>query len=181
MRPGDEVLVVNDNGQLTFSEVWALTHDDPDSTMTVVSLTTESGSKLRVSPGHYLHALAEDDSPTFTLAGQVKEGDRVLAGWQAGKMAVPERVVAVAEEEEARGRHSLLTLEGNQVVDGLVASCFEEHAHPSVAQPLLAPLRLAYRWLPLASAALNYKWSQGIPAWAQLARHYVAPLLPTQL
>lgn len=142
---GDSVRVASGR----FSPVFFFSHQAADYSGTgFVSLTTctdisgDSGedgmcganSRRRVvaTSGHYLVT----SGGGLKAAGSLKRGDS-LAGNQI--------VVAVVSAGRHTGLFNPHTLEGNIVVDGVVASCYTTAVHPALARWLLTPLALLYR------------------------------------
>jgi hypothetical protein len=138
---GDRVHV----GRGQFSEVFMFTHKTADvESEFVVVHTASSGSRLRLSPGHYMYvngALAA--AKTVTVGDSVELGD--------GSMDT----VAAVSTAVLKGLYNPQTLQGDIVVDNVRASTYTTAVEPMFAHAILTPLRAAYRMLGWSTGLLN--------------------------
>ena len=85
---------------------------------------------LKVSLNHYLKV-----DGSLKAASQVSFGSQLVMS--SGNTTVVPRLETVTE----LGLYNPHTLEGQIVVDGVVAPCFTRAIHPSIANALLIPLK----------------------------------------
>ncbi len=103
-------------------------------------LTTASGKTLALSARHYVYLLASNPSnaePVVLQARHARMGHSLLL---ADGSRSP--IVAVTRERRA-GLYNPHTLDGNIVVDGVLASCYAT-VEPAIAHPVMWPLRALY-------------------------------------
>jgi Hint module len=138
---GDRVHV----GRGQFSEVFMFTHKtaDVESEFVVVD-TASSGSRLRLSPGHYMYV-----NGALAAAKTVSVGDSVELG--DGSMDTVSAVSAAV----LKGLYNPQTLQGDIVVDNVRASTYTTAVEPMFAHVILTPLRAAYRMLGWSTGLLN--------------------------
>mmetsp|Transcript_48388 Transcript_48388/g.118457 ORF Transcript_48388/g.118457 Transcript_48388/m.118457 type:complete len:469 (+) Transcript_48388:356-1762(+) len=131
LQIGDRVLVEGS----VFADVYFFSHRVPaPRKFRFVSLTSASGSKVTLSPSHYLYANGK-----LSAAGAVKVGDAIeLANGETSEVSSVEFVVAA-------GLYNPHTLSGDLVVDGVRTSTYTTAVHPMVAHTLLWPVRVLYQ------------------------------------
>jgi len=113
-------------GQTTFETVDSFIHRRDDVTTKFIDLTTESGSRMSLTPGHMV-PVVDCQAPLTTqlkAADTVKLGECVLANSQ-GKVA-PSKIVGLSESTKT-GIYAPLTKSGNMVVDNTVGSCYSNY------------------------------------------------------
>jgi hypothetical protein len=176
---GDRVLAADAAGRLFFDDVAFFGHREPAASAPFVAVTTESGAVLRLSPGHFLPAVADAACAAagagadlwaareLLPARAVTTAHRVWVAGVGGKALRLEKVARVALAEHA-GLFNPYTLSGSIVVDGVAASCHSSWimdaafaalgvSIPAGYQALFAPLRALYRAVGPAAA----EWLQG--------------------
>jgi hypothetical protein len=138
---GDRVHV----GRGQFSEVFMFTHKTADvySEFVIVD-TAATGSRLRLSPGHYMYV-----NGGLAAAKTVAVGDSVELG--DGSMDT----VAAVSSAVLKGLYNPQTLQGDIVVDNVRASTYTTAVEPMFAHAILTPLRAAYRMLGWSTGLLN--------------------------
>jgi hypothetical protein len=124
---GDMVKV----GAGEFSRVFMFTHKMADSANTFVALETASGASLSLTKGHYIYA-----DGALVAASEVTVGSELTLG--NGQVSA---VVAVGSTGGV-GLFNPQTVNGNIVVNGVLASTYTTAVEPSVAHAILAPFRL---------------------------------------
>lgn len=129
---GDTVLT-GPGGQ--YSEVYLFSHRLADTTATYVQLKTASAALLQLSKRHYVYV----NGDRLVEAQSVKVGDNVTLG--ALGEATTVIAVGLARNEGLYNPH---TLQGNIVVDGILASTYTAAFPPALAHAVLAPLRALY-------------------------------------
>lgn len=129
---GDRVMVAAGE----FSDVFMFTHKTSHSVTEFVRITTSTGNTLSLTRGHYMYI-----NGVLAAAKTIKTGDYVEL--DTGAFST---VVAVSSSVE-RGLFNPQTISGDIVVNGMRASTFTTSVTPSVAQSLLAPVRVMYNTL----------------------------------
>lgn len=107
-------------------------------------LSTDCGATIRATVGHYLRA-----NGALSAAGRVQVGD-FLETTEGAATRVTHRVL-----EYGKGLYNPQTLDGEIVVDGLLASTYTTAVAPAVAHAWLAPARLAYQLCGLYTTAFD--------------------------
>ncbi len=155
VRPGDRVLAVNpDTGELAFSPVLLFLDRDPEEARRFVTLATEDGRRVTLTPTHLVYAArrAEDDDEeeevegrefSALFAGDLSPGDLLLTKSSSGELGAS--LVSSVTASRRGGVFAPLTEHGNLVVDGVVASCYAVVDSQSVAHAAFWPLRAAAR------------------------------------
>mmetsp|Transcript_10298 Transcript_10298/g.21641 ORF Transcript_10298/g.21641 Transcript_10298/m.21641 type:complete len:488 (-) Transcript_10298:45-1508(-) len=157
LRVGD--LVGAEGGVL--SPVIAFSHRDPQKRESFLVFHTRNNNnnsrQLHVTRGHYLRVLDNNaaaaadhgDGEYLRVAGELRVGDFLVS-----EHAAREEIVRI-EEQESTGVFSPLTLSGTIIVDGVVASCFTNLIHPTIARAASAPLRWLFLALSHSTLARN--------------------------
>lgn len=114
-----------------YSRVFMFTHKMADVAHEFVTLETESGASLSLTQGHYLYV-----NGALAAAKTVNVGDVLTLG--NGKSSA---VVAVGSTS-GTGLFNPQTVNGNVVVDGVLASTYTTTVEPSFAHAILAPFRM---------------------------------------
>ena len=126
---GDQVLTTNGK----YSSVFMFTHKIASEKNVFVELQTELGPKIALTHGHYLKVNGE-----MQRASSVKVGDALYLadGSESRVSSVSEKVM--------NGLYNPQTVDGNIVVDGIIASTYTEAVEMNMAHSLLSPLRALY-------------------------------------
>lgn len=127
-----------------YSPVFAFTHRDPVASATYVRLSTECGATVRATAGHYLRV-----NGGLMAAGRVQVGD-----WVETAAGLATRVTQ-KHRESGRGLYNPQTLDGEIVVDGILASTYTTAVAPSTAHAWLAPVRLVYQLCGLYTTSFD--------------------------
>jgi len=117
-----------------FSRVFMFSHKDQYAMTTFVSLHTESGLSLTLSPGHLIPV----GSGNLVRADNVKVGDIVSTNSR-----IDDAVTRISRVR-AQGLFNPHTLSGSILVNGILTSCYTSEVLPSVAHALLAPIRSTF-------------------------------------
>lgn len=141
LRIGDRVRT----GPASFSDVFLFTHRDAVIRSNFVRLLTVAGSSITLTKSHYLYS-----NGALVAAESVRIGDVLeLADGSDSPVVAVESVSSV-------GLYNPQTVDGNIVVEGVVASAYTTAVHPRVAHSaLLAPVRFLYERLPASFAVLD--------------------------
>lgn len=134
LQIGDRVLSSTDG---TYSDIFLFTHKDESVASTFVKISTRSGNTLLLSEGHYLFV---NDMAQTADAAEV--GDTVTLASGAKDIILETQIVL------AKGLHNPQTLDGNIVVNGILATTWTSAASPITASMLLTPIRGMYKLLP---------------------------------
>jgi Hint module len=148
LKIGDRVRV----GATEFSTIFMFTHKDSSSINEFVRLKLASGVSVEATSGHYMPV-----NGGLTSAGSVTIGDVMTV---ANGARSP--VVDISRVFRS-GLFNPQTLEGNIVVDGILASTYTQAVDAQVAHALLSPLRFLYRLGALPSFA-TFEYGSGIIA-----------------
>lgn len=141
-----EDLAVDDrvsSGSGKFSGVFMFTHKLQNSQNVFVQLETASGKALKLTAGHYLYV-----NGNLAQAKTARIGDTLeLAGGE------PDAVTRVSKVN-AGGLYNPQTVNGNILVNEIVASTYTTAVEPVFAHAILSPLRALNR-LGLSFSALE--------------------------
>ncbi len=144
LAPGDRVMALSGTGQVVFSEVLLFLHRDQESLSTFLSLETEDGHRLAVTPHHlvFLGPGCRLDSSEYQaqFASRAKTGDCVLIHTAEGQVH-PSRIISVSAEESV-GVYAPLTEAGTMFVDGVLASSYALVEDHRLAHWAFGPVRL---------------------------------------
>lgn len=130
LKIGDRVQVAEGR----FSPVFMFTHKMATNPRLFVSITTLSGTVLRVSPGHYIYV-----NNQLALADTVHLGDSIELA--SGNPDVVKHVQYV----KSSGLYNPQTVSGDIVVDGIRASTYTKAVEPELAHAVLAPVKILYK------------------------------------
>ena len=165
LRVNDEVLVVNQQGQTQFEKVIMFSHAARDEVGRFLSISTDVGKVLSLSPGHLVHVGEVDQ---LKPAKDVKVGDVMLAfdvtEQQVGNLKQV-KVTGVSKEWFTPGIYCPHTPGGSIIVDGILASCYTDLMSPTLAHTLMYPVRMLHRVLPedWFGWLMPYNSEQGMP------------------
>lgn len=137
---GDRVMVASGR----YSQVFMFTHALSDVQQEFVVLHSSSGSRIALTAGHYIYA-----SGRLVRAADVREGDSVRLG--NGSVS---RIVRITVSRK-RGLFNPQTVQGDIVVNGVVASTYTESISYNVAHAMLAPLRTLYSFTGVYTEMLD--------------------------
>jgi len=131
----------------SFEKVYAFgAHMTTDAKTTMVSIATESGKTISLSPSHWTY-VSVDGVQTAVQAMNVREGQSVYAA--DGTLDLVEKV----STSTMSGLFNPMTASGTIVVDGVVASCYAGKSHPDYLHMLTTPARVASRYMSKESLA----------------------------
>lgn len=144
LAPGDRVMALSGTGQVVFSQVILFLHRDQESWSTFLSLETEDGHRLALTPHHLVflapHCRSDSSEYQAQFASRAKAGDCVLIHAAEGPVR-PSRIISVSVEE-SMGVYAPLTETGTLFVDGVLASSYALVEHHRLAHWAFLPLRL---------------------------------------
>ncbi|XP_037313278.2 desert hedgehog protein [Pungitius pungitius] len=144
LAPGDRVMALSGTGQVVLSQVLLFLHRDRESWSTFLSLETEDGRRLALTPHHLVflssHCRLDSSEYEAQFAGRAKAGDCVLIHTAEAQVR-PSRIVSVSEEESV-GVYAPLTEAGSVFVEGVLASCYALMDDHRLAHWAFGPVRL---------------------------------------
>lgn len=149
LAPGDQVMALSGTGQVVYSQVLLFLHRDGVRRSTFLSLETEDGNRLAVTPHHlvFLSAHCRSNSSDYRaqFASRAKMGDCVLVHTAEGHVR-PSRITCVTAEDST-GVYAPLTEAGTLFVEGVLASSYALVEDHRLAHWAFGPVRLLF---PLA-------------------------------
>jgi hypothetical protein len=123
---GDVVKV----GANAYSKVFMFTHKMQTGQYEFVELTTATGASIALTSGHYLPV-----NGALLSASEVTVGSQIELG-----SGLVDTVVSVGSVS-GTGLYNPQTIEGNVVVNGILASTYTSAVEPRFAHAILAPFR----------------------------------------
>ena len=183
LKVGDSVLSVDTNGHHIFSPVILFLHRSPEVRSQFHEIQTEAGHSITLTPSHLIYTkyrnedqeylntminesrinlianhLAHKEIETFQVgyASNVKEGDFVLV-FDTNHDPKPSRVLNVKVNVQSCV-YAPLTLQGNLVVDDVLASCYAVMNNHAMAHLSFSPFRWWYHiktYLPYSGNGLK--------------------------
>lgn len=121
-------------GNGLYSDVFMFTHKLSESQHRFLHIGTASGSKLKVTPGHYLY-----------VNGNLAPAKAIALGDMLELADGSSEPVTQVSEVEASGLYNPQTLNGDIFVDGVKASTYTTAVAPAIAHAALSPLRALYK------------------------------------
>lgn len=147
LSPGDRVMAMSGTGQVVLSKVLLFLHRDHESWSTFLSLETEDGHRLAVTPHHLVflapHCRLDSSEYQARFASRARRGDCLLIRTAEGQVR-PSRIVSVSAEEESVGVYAPLTEAGTVFVDGVLASSYALVEDHRLAHWAFGPVRVLY-------------------------------------
>lgn len=151
LTPGDRVMALSGTGQIVFSQVLLFLHWDKESRSTFLSLETEHGHRLALTPNHlvFLAADCRLDISEYRaqFASRAKPGDCVLIHIAEGQVH-PSKIISVLVKQSV-GVYAPLTEAGTLFVDGVLASSYALVEDHGLAHWAFGPLRLVFSFSQL--------------------------------
>ena len=129
LKVGEKVLTASANG-IFFSDVYFFGHRDSTQILEYVNIITKT-TKIQMSGEHYLEVYR--DTNVIVRASRVKIGDEITVFTDRLHR---EPVIEIYTSKES-GMYNPYTLDGNIIVDNVLASCYSE----SDAVPVESVLR----------------------------------------
>ena len=185
--PGDEVLAMDDNGQVTYSAVITILYAKQLSSMKYCYLKTTSGKELRATEYHLVYT--GDCSSTsvsyndFIYAKDLQVGDclRVRVDSDANNQLSSEmQEISEISMHKLDGAYAPLTTLGTIVVDDVVASCYASIRYHGLGQLAFAPVQYLYPLLPdVFLARQNVSENAMVQWYPKLIMNGVWPVMKT--
>lgn len=151
LTPGDRVMALSGTGQVVFSQVLLFLHWDQESRSTFLSLETEHGHRVALTPNHlvFLAADCRLDTTQYQaqFASRAKPGDCILIHISEGQVH-PSKIISVSVEQSV-GVYAPLTEAGTLFVDGVLVSSYALVEDHRLAHWAFGPLRLLFSFSQL--------------------------------
>ena len=175
---GDQVLVANNHGEVTYSPIIAFLDRLPSKEGEFVRIETENNNAVQLTPSHLLF-LNNSNQPV--RASTVQPGNYVYTL----NVASDKRVVTLSKVIDvykipALGAYAPLTSEGTIIVDGVSTSCYVEVPEQHRVHAAFAPLR----WMNQVLPSLVGTNQEGVHWYAKIMREGIRLLqhyLPEEL
>lgn len=146
LSPGDRVMAMSRTGQVVFSPVLLFLHQDPDSWATFVSLETEEGHRLALTPHHLIfiapHSRVPCNKYQAQFSSRAKTGDYILIHKAEGQISTS-RIISVSVVGSL-GVYAPLTEDGTLFVNGILASSYALIEDHRLAHWAFGPLRIFF-------------------------------------
>ena len=136
---GDEVLSVTSDRKLVYSPVIAFLAKVPSDETEFVTLETEDGNVLSLTPSHLIF---RNSSSKPVFASSIEPGDYVYSLGKTTLSSLQVENVTKIGRVKVQGAYAPLTAEGTIVVDNIVASCYAVLDDQQFLHAAFAPLRL---------------------------------------
>jgi len=142
VRPGDRVLVMNDEKRIVEDVVMMMLDSQPNLPALFYSIETEFGHRLSLTGSHFIAIESRRNAePKFVPANEIKMSDIVLIN-DHGRIR-PASVRNVTEIFRV-GYFTPMTGQGTLIVNGMAASCYSSVLSHNLAHRFLAPMRWWY-------------------------------------
>lgn len=146
LRSGDRVLAADDDGNPTYSDFIMFVDQDSTTRRLFHVIETDSGQKITLTAAHLLFVArnsTEGDGMSAVFASQVRRGHRLIVSDPRRSRLEPVTVKRIYTQEHV-GSYAPVTVQGNVVVDEILASCYAVIEDHELAHWALAPVRLAH-------------------------------------
>ncbi|GFR10253.1 sonic hedgehog protein [Trichonephila clavata] len=151
---GDRVLVITPDGQLDYSEVILFLDRDEKNNRTYLSIETERGAKITLTPHHLI--FTETDNTTqdewgsyATYAKNIQIGHYIYVvshpTSSGNDQLILDKVVSITVATEG-GIYAPLTQHGTVVVNDVVASCYAVMSDQNIAHWAFFPMRILHNF-----------------------------------
>lgn len=137
---GDSVRV----GATSFAKVFMFTHREGEAVSNYLTINTDTGTSIKVTPGHYIYANGK-----LVPAQMVKAGDLLVRGDGATG------TVTKVTNGVAKGLYNPQTTHGDIVVNDILASTYTTAVERVCAHAMLSPLRLVFNVLGLGTRSFE--------------------------
>uniref|UniRef100_A0A3P9INZ3 Hedgehog protein n=1 Tax=Oryzias latipes TaxID=8090 RepID=A0A3P9INZ3_ORYLA len=174
LAPGDRVMALSETGHVVYTRVLSFLHQDQESMSTFLSLETEEGYTLVLTP-HHLVFLAPNCGHDISeyqarFASRAKTGDCVLIS-TADSETLPSPIVSVSVAESV-GVYAPLTEAGTLFVDRVLASSYALVEDHRLAHWAFGPLRLFYSLKELLWAEAADQTTTGSISLTNIRSHF---------
>lgn len=189
LRIGDQVLSMDSNGQLKYSEVYMFLDRDEKQKREFIRIETDGGHSITATPSHLIYtwqtsaAHATDttttDTANFRFAELIEIGDFVLVN--VNGTLEPRRVQTIHTELH-RGVYAPLTYDGTIVVNSIAASCYALVEKHSMGHWSFMPMRSFHRIEKLLGITndIDAQMPRGIHWYASTLNTFKDTILPSK-
>ncbi|XP_055313047.1 protein hedgehog [Sitodiplosis mosellana] len=187
LRIGDQVLSMDADGQLKYSEVYMFLDRDAKQKREFIRIETEDGSAITATPSHLIYTWQSSDNSVttvssvadFQFAERIQIDDFVLTN--VNGTLEPRRVKKITVELH-RGVYAPLTYDGTIVVNSIAASCYALVEKHSIAHISFVPMRTLHRIEELLGVAngINANLPRGIHWYARALTTLKDTVLPSK-
>lgn len=146
LRSGDRVLAADGDGNPTYTDFIMFVDRDSTTRRLFHVIETDSGQKITLTAAHLLFVArngTEGDRMTAVFASQVRRGQKVMVSDPERSRLQAVTVKRIYTQEQV-GSYAPVTVQGNVVVDEILASCYAVIEDHDLAHWALAPVRLAH-------------------------------------
>ena len=139
LEPGQEIKTMDLDGGIKFSEVIAFLHKIPTGSFKFLRFALEGEVQLTLTPEHLIYVTPQKFlSRRIVFAKDVRVGDKfVTAG---GIMRSVLKITAVSDV----GLYAPLTMDGNLLADGVLASCYAHVRSHNLGHFMMTPVRVLW-------------------------------------
>ena len=130
LKIGDKVLAVDaSTGATSYSDVYFFGHRDSETVTNFYTVTTASGSSLKLSPDHYMYVSETGCNESITAAttlspNLVKVG---MGAWVKTPEGMKCSAIVDIRQGEEKGLYNPITLTGSILVNGMHASSYSAY------------------------------------------------------
>uniref|UniRef100_H3D5G4 Hedgehog protein n=1 Tax=Tetraodon nigroviridis TaxID=99883 RepID=H3D5G4_TETNG len=146
LQSGDRVLAADGDGNPTYSDFITFIDRDSATRRLFHVIETDSGQKITLTAAHLLFVARNGsggDGMSAVFASQVRRGQKVMVSDPERGRLAPVTVKRIYTQEHV-GSYAPVTVQGNVVVDEILASCYAVIEDHDLAHWALAPVRLAH-------------------------------------
>lgn len=146
LRTGDRVLAADDDGNPTYTDFIMFVDRDSTTRRLFHVIETDSGQKITLTAAHLLYVARNSThggGVSAVFASQVRPGHKVMVSDPRRSRLRPVTVTRIYTQEHV-GSYAPVTVQGNVVVDEILASCYAVIEDHELAHWALGPVRLAH-------------------------------------
>lgn len=140
-----QVLSRNEENRLEMSPVMSWLHVDAEKSTEFIELTTESGEDIRLTPIHLIYETDCQGNRKTIFAKKVEIGKCVFVNNENGQLV--ESKIVTKTSRSMKGIYAPVTVNGNIVVNNVLASCFTEFENEALQKVIFSTLNSLHRML----------------------------------
>jgi hypothetical protein len=164
---GEQVRVINENGQVTYSSIIAFLHRDVNQHALYRRIRTET-ARIELSKRHLIHHRQKG----FIWAEQLNTGDEILvASSEHDKQTQWEEILEISDVHK-QGLMAPLTEQGTIIINNIHASCYALVKSHRVAHAALAPYRIYHRLFGAFTMNMNNSSTTPILSYANVLLNF---------
>lgn len=187
LRLGDDVLTMDNNKQLKYSEVYIFLDRDENQWRDFIHIETEDDFAITATPSHLIYTWKHDknsitantDTAKFRFAELIEINDFVLAN--VNGTLEPRRVKKITQQTH-KGVYAPLTYDGTIVVNSIAASCYALVQKHSFAHIGFMPIRAWHTMEEMLGFTndINTELPRGIHWYANALNNFKDTFLPSK-